>query len=257
MSRSRLSMASTALACVLFAPAAHAQTPATPAGQAAPAPPPPPWTGSAGLGFSLNRGNTSTTNLNATFEATYDPKKVDVWKFKALYLRGDTNGALAVDRFFLDGRYERTFSKRTYGFAELQFLEDQFKQIDYLWAPAGGVGYKLVNTGTTTFNVDGGLGAKIEKNTGLEAHTDTVVTMSDKFEHKLSKASSVTQGFSALWKASDFGDALYAFTAGTAAALTARTQLKVELLDTYASRPPSPEVKNNDVALLTAFVYKF
>ena len=37
------------------------------------------------------------------------------------------------------------------------------------WAPAGGIGYKLIATPMTTFNVDAGLGAKIEKDTGLDS----------------------------------------------------------------------------------------
>jgi putative salt-induced outer membrane protein YdiY len=240
------------------AAAAAAQPPAAPppaSGQ--PEPPPPLWTGSAGAGFSMNRGNTDTTNFNLSFEAARDPKTHSVWKFKALYLRGATDGTASVDRFFADARNERDLSKRVYGFGELQFLEDKFKEIDYLWAPAGGIGYKLVATPTTSFNVDAGLGAKIEKDTGFDTRTDAVVTLSDKFEYKLSKTSSITQGFGGLWKASDFGDVIYTFTGGIAASLTTRTQLKVEFLDTYASRPPSASVKQNDVALLTAFVYKF
>ncbi|HEY2435023.1 MAG TPA: DUF481 domain-containing protein [Vicinamibacterales bacterium] len=238
---------------LLAATAATAQAPAP----APPEPPPPLWTGSAGAGFSMNRGNTDTTNFNLSFEATRDPKTHSVWKMKALYLRGDNGGEATVDRFLGDIRNERDLSQRVYVFGELQFLEDKFKEIDYLWAPAGGIGYKLVATPATTWNVDGGLGAKIEKDTGLEQRTDAVVTMSDKFEHKVTKTSSITQGFSALWKANDFGDVIYAFTAGVAASLTTRTQLKVEFLDSYASRPPSALVKQNDVALLTAFVYKF
>ena len=208
----------------------------------------------------MNRGNTDTTNFNLSFEATRDPKTGSVWKFKALYLRGQTAGAATVDRFLADARNERDLSPRVYAFGELQFLEDKFKQIDYLWAPAGGIGYRLIKEPSTTLNVDGGLGAKIEKDetdAGPVTRTDAVVTFSDKFEQKLSKTSSITQGFSALWKANDFGDVLYNFTAGVAASLTARTQLKIEFIDTYASRPPAAGVKQNDVALLTAFVYKF
>jgi putative salt-induced outer membrane protein len=242
---------------------AAAQTPAPPA---APAPPPPPWTGSAGIGLSLNRGNTDTTNFNVSFEAAYDPKQRDVLRFKGLYLRGDNNGTVAVDRLDLLGRYERTLTGRVYGFAQVQFLRDHFKQIDYLWAPSAGVGYKLIATPATTFNVDGGLGFKVEQDripataTAPETtnrRTDAVVNASDKFEYNLSKTSKITQGFIALWKADDFGDALYTFSAGVAAAMTARTQLKVELLDTNQTRPPSPGVKTNDVALLTTLVYKF
>jgi putative salt-induced outer membrane protein YdiY len=238
---------------LLFASSlAWAQTPAAP-----PAPPPPPWTGSAGMGLSLNRGNTSTTNVNASVEATHDPKTASVWKFKGLYLRGTNNDVLAVDRLHLEGRNERKLSDRAYAFGQLQFLQDEFKQIDYMFAPGVGVGYKVVATPVTSFNVDGGLGFKVEKNPGFDRRNDVVVTASDKVEHKLSTTAALTQSFGALWKASDFGDALYTFTVGAAAALTTRTQLKIELLDTYSTRPPNVAVKKNDVAVLTTLVYKF
>ncbi|MCA1562385.1 MAG: DUF481 domain-containing protein [Acidobacteria bacterium] len=248
----RLSVTTTLILTV--ATSLRAQPPAV---SAPPAPPPPLWTGSAGFGLSLNRGNTETTNLNLSAEATRDPKTDSVWRFKGLYLRGETDDTLTVDRLHLQGRNERSLTGRTYAFGELQVLEDQFKNIDYLIAPSGGLGYKIVATPATTFNVDGGLGFKIEKNPGFDRRTDVVVALSDKFEHKLSTTAALTQGFAALWKAQDFGDALYTFTAGVAAALTARTQLKLELLDTYSSRPPNPAVKSNDVAVLTTLVYKF
>ena len=243
---------------------------AVPAAAQAPAPappPPPPWTGSAGFGLALNRGNTAATNLNASFEATHDPKTASVWRFKGLYLRGENNGTVAVDRLDLLGRNEHKLTDRVYTFAQAQFLEDQFKNIDYLFAPSFGAGYKLVATPVTTFNVDAGVGFKVEKDFGpcavpegcpaFDRRTDTVITASDKLEHSLSKTAKITQGLGALWKAQDFGDALYTFSAGAAAAMTARTQLKVELLDTYQTRPPSATVQSNDVALLTTFVYKF
>lgn len=240
------------LTLVFASSLAWAQPPAPP-----PAQPPPPWTGSAGMGLSLNRGNTSTTNFNASVEATHDPKTASVWKFKGLYLRGTNNDVLAVDRLHLEGRNERTLSERVYAFGQLQFLQDEFKEIDYMFAPGVGVGYKVIATPVTTFNVDGGLGFKVEKNPGFDRRNDAVITASNKFEHKLSTTAAITQSFGALWKANEFGDALYTFTVGAAAALTTRTQMKIELLDTYSTRPPNAAVKNNDVALLTTLVYKF
>jgi putative salt-induced outer membrane protein YdiY len=242
-------------AAVLAPSLLHAQPPAAPA--PAPAPPPPLWTGNAGFGLSLNRGNTSTTNFNAAFEASRDPKTDSVWKFKGLYLRGETAGDLTVDRLLLDGRNERTFATRAYAFVQAQFLEDEFKEIDWLFAPSGGLGYKLIATPKTSLNADAGLGVKFEQNHGFERRTDAVVTSGEKFEYKLSPTATITQSFGSLWKAKDFGDALYTFTTGVAAALTTRTQLKFELLDTYATQPPNVEVKKNDVALITALVYKF
>jgi hypothetical protein len=38
--------------------------------------------------------------------------------------------------------------------------------------------------------------------------------------------------------------------------MSTRTQLKIELLDTYKNRPPVPTVKKNDLATVLAEVYK-
>src|SRR5438093_6169387 len=101
-----------AILCIIVSlGSASAQPPPPPA---PPAPPPPPWTGSVGLGLALNRGNTDTTNLNISGEATHDPKTASVWRFKGLYLRGENNGQLAVDRLDLLGRYERNLTERAY-----------------------------------------------------------------------------------------------------------------------------------------------
>jgi putative salt-induced outer membrane protein YdiY len=243
---------------IAAASTASAQTPAQPPAAAPTTEPPSPlWTGSAGLGFTMNRGNTSTTNFNVTFDASTDAKKKDVFKTKVIYLRDEADGAVSANRTLFDARYERTISNRLFGYAGVGFLSDEFKDIEYLWAPAAGLGYKLVVTETTTFNVDAGLGVKVEKNPDVDATTDVAITLSDKFEHKLSKEAKLTQGFTALWTADDFGDAVYTFTAGIAAALTTRTQVKVELLNAYMTRPPSADVKKNDVLLITSFGYKF
>src|SRR5215471_8663031 len=240
MSTASLRTLIAALAFGAIAPAALAQPPAQP--PAAPAPaaePPPPWSGSAGLGFSVDRGKTETTDFNLTFDAKSDPTQKGVWKFKGLYERDVAKGEVDANHLIFDARYERAITPRVYGYGALGFLKDEFKLIDYLWAPGAGIGYRLVATDLTTFNVDGGLGVRIEKNPGADVKTDVGVMLGDKFEHKLSKTASITQGFSALWKANDFGDSLYTFSAGVAGKLTERTQIKVELLDAYDARPPS------------------
>lgn len=222
-----------------------------------PEPPPGNWVGSAGLGFSLNRGNTDTTNLNVTFDATYDPKKHDLWRFRGLYLRGDTDGEVSVDRLFLEGRYERNLTTRAFVFGQAQYLRDEFKEIDYLFATTAGVGYKVVATDAVSFSVDGGAGVSWEKNLGLDVDTSGVFTAGDQFAWKLSPSATITQGFSSLWIADDFRDALYTFSAGLTTSVLKQVQLKIELLNAYKTRPPNDLVKKNDVAFLTAVVYKF
>jgi len=73
----------------------------------------------------------------------------------------------------------------------------------------------------------------------------------------VSPSATVTQGFSSLWDADDFGDALYTFSAGLSSSVLKQMELKIELLDAYKTKPPNDLVKKNDVAFLTALVYKF
>jgi hypothetical protein len=81
------------------------------------------------------------------------------------------------------------------------------------------------------------------------------VTASEKLTQTLTATTTLTQGVSALWKTKDWDDALYAFTVGVAATISARTQLKVEVLDVYKNKP-LPGIQKNDVAVLMAVVYK-
>jgi putative salt-induced outer membrane protein len=222
-----------------------------------PPPPPPVWTGSASAGLGLTAGNSDTRNLNLSFEATRDPKTKNVFKLAALYLWSEQDGEESANRLAFLVREEYALSPRAFAFGQLQDLRDPFKEIDYLLAPTGGVGYKLVDTDRTKFSVDAGVGGSWEKNPGREVVSSGAVTASERFAHKLSETAAVTQATSALWTMDDFGDALYTFTAGIAASVTTRTSMKLELLDTYKTRPPAADVEKNDVALLASLVYKF
>jgi len=48
-----------------------------------------------------------------------------------------------------------------------------------------------------------------------------------------------------------------ALTLGLTLGVTTRLQFKIELLDTYKNKPPSPTIQKNDVATVLALVYKF
>jgi putative salt-induced outer membrane protein len=224
---------------------------------APPPPPPPVWTGSASAGLGLTAGNTDTKNVNLAFEAMRDPKTKNVLKFAALYLWSEQDGEASANRLSVLARDEYALSPRSFVFGQVQYLRDPFKEIEYLIAPTGGLGYKLVDTDRTKFSVDGGVGASWEKNVGLDVESSGAVTGGQQFSHKLSATASVTEAVGALWKMDDFGDALYTFGAGIAASVTTRTSMKLEVLDTYKTKPPSADVKKNDVALLAALVYKF
>lgn len=248
------------LVVLCSATAASAQDPAPPAPAAAPAPPPPPppgWTGSFGAGLALTQGNSDTSTINAAYEMKRDNGGPVLFKSTGLFLRGETEGELTANRLVLDGRVDRRISERTSVFGQLQYLTDEFKEIDYLISPTFGIGQVLFKNDRTELNADGGIGIVSEKNEGFDVVTTGAVTAGENFKHKLTATTEITQKFSALWKMNEFSDALYIFGVGLAANITSQTQLKAELLDTFKNRPPSETVQKNDVAVLLSFVYKY
>lgn len=227
-----------------------------PAMAQAPAAPPKIWTVAAGAGLALTSGNSDTSTVNMAYDVTYDPKTKNVVKSDGLYLRGETEGKPSANRLALNIRDEYSMSPRAFIFGQNQYLRDTFKRIEYLDAPTFGVGFKVVNTDRTKFAVDAGVGGVWEKNIGRDVQTSGAVTFSEKVSHALTPTTTITHGFSALWKTQDVEDALYTVGAGIAVAISSRTQLKVEWLDIYKNKPPSALVQKNDTAVLVAVVYK-
>jgi putative salt-induced outer membrane protein YdiY len=225
--------------------------------QTDPPPPPPGWAGSASAGYAMTAGNNDTSTINVAYDLKRDTGGPYVFKSTALLLYGQTEDVTTSDRLSFDGRLERRLNARTSLFGQAQYLSDEFKQIDYLVSPNVGINRILARNDRTELSIDGGVGAVWEKNPDLELQTDGAVTAGQKFTHKLTATTELTQKVTALWKMDDFGDALYVFGAGLAASVTAGTQIKIEFLDTYKAKPPSADVQKNDIATLVSFVYKF
>jgi putative salt-induced outer membrane protein YdiY len=196
-------------------------------------------------------------NYNLAFDLTRTPKARNVMKWTGLYLRGDQNKAVVVNRTSLGYRDEYTLSGRTFLFGQVDYLRDTFKLIDYLVAPTAGVGYKVVNTDSTKFFVDGGAGSVSEKNPGVDLRTSGALTAGEKLALQLTPTASIKHATTGLWKANDFSDGLYTFSVGLATRVSERMQLSVDLLDTFKNRPPTAATKKNDVAFVTAVTAKF
>ena len=244
----RAALVCAALAC--SAPA-MAQTPPP-----EPSPAPTIWTVTAGAGLALTSGNTDTSTVNASYEVIYTPQSRHVVRSDGLMIRGKNDGEVSADRLGLNVRHEFGLNERAYVFSQNRFLRDRFKSIDYLVAPAAGLGYGVVETPETTIAIDLGLGGVWEKNAGVDVAASGSLTLGETLAQALTATTSLTQSFSGLWKTTDFGDSLHVFSLGVSATMSTRTQLKVELIDTYKNKPPLVTVQKNDVAVLVAVVYK-
>jgi putative salt-induced outer membrane protein YdiY len=227
------------------------QAPAPPPG------PPPVWTGSFGAGLAVTSGNTDTSNVNLAAKTIYDPRNPHLATFEALYLHGSSEGETTVNRTALTLRDDYSLTDRLSVFGRFGYLQDEFKGIDYLISPTAGVGYKVVNLERTKFMVDTGAGVVWEKDSVLgTVDTSGAVTAGENFRHQLTGTTLITHAATALWKTADFGDALYTVSAGLATTMTRRTQLKLEVLELYKTKPPIGK-ESQDVSFIMSVVYSF
>lgn len=246
-----------ATACGAALPsAARAQTPATPAAAPAVAPPPPPWKVTAGLGLAVSKGNSETSSFNATYTIENSSKTRNAFKSDGLFLRGTSDGTSLANKLSVNLRDQYQFGPRAFVFGQTQYLHDEFKDIDYLVAPTAGVGLNLVATDATKLSLDLGAGGVWEKNPGARVDASGAFTVGERFSQALSPASTFTQNLNGLWPTTDYGDYLLTLDTGIAAAVSTRTQLKVQLLDSFKNRPAAAGVKRNDTSFFVTLVFK-
>lgn len=213
------------------------------------------WRVALGAGLAITGGNSDTSTFNASYDITYDPKTKYIFKSDALLLRGTNNDKLAINRFGMNIRNEYRLRDGFFTYGHVQYLRDEFKQIDYFVAPSGGLGYTVVNSPDGTLVFDAGVGGVAEKNPGRAVFRSGAVTAGQKLTRNISRTAAVTQSAYALWKTEDFSDALYTFVLGLSASVSTRTQIKIELVDVYKNKPVTG-VKKNDTSVVVSLVFK-
>lgn len=214
------------------------------------------WASSIGAGLAVTSGNTDTKNYNLSFTTKYDPKTKVVFKADALFLRGESDGLVNVDKATADARYEYNLSDRTFTFAEVNYLRDPFKDLDYFVAPLAGAGFRVIKSDTRNLTIDGAAGAETER-TSLGRSSSGALKAGENFDWVLSPSSKFTQKLTGIWKTKDFGDALYHFDAGLTTTVATRLELKLAYTYDYKTRPALVTVKKGDSALFAALLFKF
>ncbi len=223
-----------------------------------PQPPADTWKGAVGAGLSLTGGNSDTANYTFSFEAAHDPGSRNVFRFTGLYLRSEQRGVKTSDRLRLGFRDEYTYSERAFVYFDLGYVRDPFKEVDHLFNPQFGAGWKVVKTDRLLLGFDGGAGVVWEDNTyAADVRRSGSVNAGQKLEFQLGEGTRIVQNFAGLWKMENFRDAFYHFSAALTTRLTRRMELKVEFVDDYKNVTPTPAIRKNDTAFLTSVVFNF
>lgn len=218
----------------------------------------PKWSQSAGVGFTLTRGNSE----NVLFTANYDAAKEWARNEMTLGLSGGYGESDNVKNTeFINGfgQYNRLFGEddRMFGFGRLEGLSDGVADIDYRFILSAGMGYYFMKDYQEKFTLSGDVGpGVVYEKIGGEEETYATVRFGEKFNWQISETAR-------LWQKADFSPQIdqvenyvFTFEIGAEAALTEKMSLRTVLTDTYRSEPADGR-KNNDLKLVTSINYKF
>lgn len=221
-----------------------------------PAPPPEPaWKASLGGGLSLTGGNTNVDSYNLSVSVAHDPHRRNSARLDGLYLRSTQDGETTADKASASLRDEYRLG-RAYLLAQLGYLRDPLKQLDYLLSPSLGAGYRLLDRKGLLLSADASLGGALERLQDRDGTSAFALSVSQHLEWQASPSLKLAEKASALWKTGDFEDAYYHFEAGLVAGLAKRLEFKLLLVDDYKRKPASPGLKRNDTAFVAALVVK-
>ena len=225
------------------------------------------WRGNGAAAFSLTSGNTSTRALllsaDATRATTADKITLGI---NANYGRSRNGGVTETtsNKWAAGGQYDFNLSPRLYAFGKLGLEGDKLADLDLRSTLAAGLGYKLINTPETTFDLLAGVAYSTDKYGDpqtIGGKTDnrfsrTSVMLGEASTHQLSSTVSFKQRLELYPGLSGDKAKLAKFTAGLGVAMSSTMQLTVGLTDNYNSKPPVGQ-KKNDVGVFTGINVKF
>jgi putative salt-induced outer membrane protein len=225
------------------------------------------WRGSGGAAFSATSGNTRSSSLQLSADAT---RASTTDKFtlgaSANYAKNKTDGVneTTSDKWSLFGQYDYKFTPVFYAFGRLGLESDKLVDLSLRSALAGGLGYKLVNSKATTFELLGGGAYTIDKYRVAQTigdDTDTrfsraSIYVAELSSHQLTSSVQFKQRLDVFPGVSGDKAVLAKFTAGLTVAMTRTLNLSVGLVDNYNSKPPAG-TKSNDLGVFTGINVKF
>jgi hypothetical protein len=225
------------------------------------------WKGVAGLGFTLARGNSDTTNLNINMNAARKtPADGLTLHFSSVYAtNNETGGGVTANAILAGIRYDRTIKGRLFAFVAAEYTHDALQFLNLRQIYSGGLGYHAINTPNTTFDLLAGANYTRESYAaGATANGVTAVernlpglTAGEDFMHKFGASTVVTEDFTFYPQLDDLSQYRFSFNAGASTKIHKWLGWQISLSDQYVTNPPILGTKSNDVILATGLNVTF
>jgi putative salt-induced outer membrane protein YdiY len=208
------------------------------------------WEGDIELGINGSEGNAQSFSMRAGGSLKRETER-SIWEADFAY--GKTNANSVETQHFgtFNLRYERLFESPWTQFIRFSGMYDEFQAYDLRLFTNVGLGYRLLQTDTTTFKARAGAGLSRE----FGGPNDDLVPEANfglDFEHQLTKRQQLTATIDYFPDVRDFGDYRLMTDLGWQLLLDEESNLslKLSLIDWYDSTPEGRESNDINYAIL-------
>jgi len=224
------------------------------------------WSGLLDTGLSETRGNSALLAFNLAGKAARVSTRDKISLYSnIIYATDNTTPPSRTTANSIQGgaRYDYNLKPRLFVFAIADFAYDEFQHLDLRSVLGGGLGYHVIKTENTTFDVFAGGDYDREKFSPNPPLVLTNVTRNvaeviagEELSWKFNKRVSLNERFSAFPNLSDLGQYRFQFDATAATKLKAWLSWQITVSDRYLSNP-LPGLKSNDELLSTGLRLTF
>ncbi len=221
------------------------------------------WRGALGAGLSIVGGNTSSKLLNINGDAV-KATTVDKWNVYGTQIWGKSGDAMTADLLNIGARYSKDLNPQLFWFGQGDLGRNKLANLSLRTAVAGGLGYHVIKSDPTTFDVFVGLGYANDRYINSTIVADQTRTSYGRVElflgeestHKLSASTLFKQRLVIYPNLSDRGEYRAAFDAGLSVAMSGSLSLQTTL-GLRVNSDPGTGLKKTDTLLFTGVTYKF
>ena len=223
------------------------------------------WTGSASLGYGLQRGNQQTNTFTTTIKIVRERPATPIfgprWRTNfdlVTLLSNSAENNVFVNSHTLSTnvRPQYLFTEATFVFGLVQFDHISTQGLYWRQTYGGGFGRDVIKSSRTTFSLLGGVTYVHEKFLNGEWDDSADALIGEKFGYQLSNRVRLDHNFNFYPNLSDTGQ--YRFDTGTtlSAKLAGKFSLNTSIIDLYLSNPPTGD-KKNSLTFTTGIGYTF
>jgi len=217
------------------------------------------WVGAATVGFALTGGNSQTKSLALAFTADRKTAHDEISMYaNSAYATNDAPGAVpsvTANTIQAGARYAHDLVPRLFAFGSADFQTDALQSLNLRSIFTGGLGFHVVKTGQTTFDVLGGVNYTRESYVGL-TNNFPALTLGEELTQKLGKTTVLTEKLYFFPNLDQTGQYLGTFNFGTVTKISKWLGWQNAFGDIYVTNPPFGK-KQNDVLLTTGLNFAF